>query len=141
MIGVSRVFDLEGLWEVLGEIGGPSDHTASDGDDGDDEEEVVSNQQQLELDAEVEIPNSEDDDSTPPWEDNSSPAPPHLEPLATAPAPRKEDDGVEILIIDSLTHIINELFSRKERNDGSSTSPSYPRALSLPPSLQNRISN
>jgi hypothetical protein len=59
MVAINRVFDIEGLWEVLGEIGRES-HSQSENDDG----------------------------------------------------------GTEIIIIDNMTHLINELFARKERSEG-----------------------
>lgn len=103
MVGISRVFDLEGLWEVLGEVGRASDDFERERDSPPEPKEV-------------EIANSEDED-----EDES--------PISTAnqnqdQAREDEDEGVEIIIIDSLTHIINELFSRKEKSDG--LYPSFP---------------
>jgi hypothetical protein len=63
MVAISRVFDVEGLWEVLGEVG--RDFAADKG-------------------------TSED----------------------------KDEEGMEIIIIDNMTQLINELFARKEKGEG-----------------------
>jgi len=63
MVAISRVFDVEGLWEVLGEVG-----RGSDGSTVDDDESL-------------------------------------------------REEGVEMIIIDNMTHLINELFARKERSE------------------------
>ena len=64
VVAMSRVFDVEGLWEVLGEVGRDSDW----------DEERLSEEQ--------------------------------------------PEDGMEIIIIDNMTNLINELFARKERSEG-----------------------
>lgn len=61
MVAISRVFDVEGLWEVLGEVGRDSAGMEED---------------------------------------------------------RSDEEGMEIIIIDNMTHLINELFARKERGEG-----------------------
>lgn len=63
MVAISRVFDVEGLWEVLGEVG-----RDCVGDEG----------------------TSED----------------------------KYEEGMEVIIIDNMTQLINELFARKEKGEG-----------------------
>ena len=64
MVAISRVFDVEGLWEVLGEIGRDSESGVRD-------DEAM-----------------------------------------------REATGVEMVIVDNMTHLINELFARKERSEG-----------------------
>ncbi|KAF4629267.1 hypothetical protein G7Y89_g8881 [Cudoniella acicularis] len=110
MVAVSRVFDIEGLWEVLGEIGRahvpvpvPAEHEGSSPpwesntpelkskspqilDSDEDEEEVL----ETEMKQPVDIEKSENHDC---------------------------EEGIEIVIVDNMTHIINELFGRKEKND------------------------
>lgn len=76
MVAISRVFDVEGLWEVLGEVGRDSE-----------------------------------------------------EAQGLAPDDHNEE-GMEIIIIDNMTHLINELFSRKERSEGISQ-VSYLRNITL----------
>ena len=120
MVAISRVFDVEGLWEVIGEV----DHAVSssspglDGEDGNgkadlndtDESEV---QQQEIGNNTPEILDSEDseEDTTPPRD-----GPP------SSPKDRGDttegDEGIEIIVVDNMTHLINELFARKEKSDG-----------------------
>jgi hypothetical protein len=86
MVAISRVFDLEGLWEVLGEVGRDSragDEAATSGPDI-GESEVHA------------IPEAEHEEDCP------------------------HDEGTELVIIDNMGHIINELFSRKEKGEGTS---------------------
>ena len=72
MVAISRVFDIEGLWEVLKEVGQDSETDSTD-DEGVREESTGN------------------------------------------------ENGVEMIIIDNLTHLINELFARKERSEGMSS--------------------
>jgi hypothetical protein len=81
MVAISRVFDVEGLWEVLGEVGGDSE-----GAEG------------------------------------------------LAPDDHNEE-GMEIIIIDNMTHLINELFARKERSEGISQSSNLPNTTFANPTL------
>lgn len=94
MVAISRVFDLEGLWEVLGEVGRDScsgdEATVSDLAGADQAEEVAEE-------------GHEED--------------------------RPRDEGTELVIIDSMGHIINELFSRKEKGDCTSPQPLFPPKL------------
>lgn len=98
MVGISRVFDVEGLWEVLSEISRSSSESTYDG------EVVRKDEEETQSQHEVEIADSEDEE------------------VATPPAAKKgkgtADEGIEIIIIDNMTQIINELFSRKEKSDG-----------------------
>lgn len=120
MISITRVFDIEGLWEVLGEIAhdppapipGSKAPEAGQKTDG----PIQSSPDWPSL-GEVEINDSQETSSPSPIENNDYAIIPH-EP------PREKDEGIEIIIIDTMTQIINELFSRKERTDGSSPPPS-----------------
>lgn len=106
MVGISRIFDVEGLWEVLSEISTSS--TPSEARD------VL-----IRDDHETEIADSEDE-----GEEESI----RRENAQTS----IHDEGVEIIIVDNMTHIINELFSRKEKSDGASnhSMPSTSQAYS-----------
>ena len=110
MIAISRVFDIEGLREVLGEIGSEcyrvavSNKDKPEGDGGD-----RANHSSTEIS--TEIVDSEED-ITPEYQPEAFPPPIHL------PLDDDEDDGTEIIIVDNMTHIINELFARKEKTDG-----------------------
>lgn len=121
MVAISRVFDVEGLWEVLGEIdqdtsySGNEEHASGNGSRNGDKEEGIP----------PEIPDS-DEELTP--EDafpDSTPNP------KSGKAERDRDEGTEVIIIDNMTHLINELFARKEKSDGKSPLLHY---LSLLPS-------
>ena len=101
MVGISRVFDVEGLWEVLREIGRSSvsslDRDGAGSKDVDDE---------TQSDHEVEIADSEEEED-------------ELEGKSKERLKGEDtDEGIEIIIIDNMTQIINELFSRKEKSDG-----------------------
>ncbi|KAE9380369.1 hypothetical protein N431DRAFT_395155 [Stipitochalara longipes BDJ] len=102
MVAISRVFDIEGLWEALGEVA--RDDTFQDESylfPSTRETDGQSPQKPTEiLDSEEEL--------TP---DEASPIPP--------PSPNFTS-GTEIIIIDNLTHIITELLARKEKSEGHS---------------------
>lgn len=67
MVAISRVFDVEGLWEVLGDVGQDS------------ESDAANDEEMREM---------------------------------------GDENGVEMIIIDNMTQLINELFTRKERGEG-----------------------
>ncbi|KAI9056025.1 hypothetical protein LZ554_000957 [Drepanopeziza brunnea f. sp. 'monogermtubi'] len=117
MVAISRVFDIEGLWEVLGEIrqdtslevspkGGLVKGRGFSGQEGD-------------LELSPEIFDSQEEDL---MSEDGLPIP--------SPAPKSARlgdaqydevvDGIEFIIIDNMTHIMNELFARKERSDAHS---------------------
>lgn len=52
-------------------------------------------------------------------EEDTTP-PRHVAPLSPKKGDdtTKDDEGIEIIVIDSMTHLINELFTRKEKSDG-----------------------
>ncbi|KAK6587255.1 hypothetical protein PZA11_000545 [Diplocarpon coronariae] len=113
MVAISRVFDFEGLWEVLGEI---DQDTSSGGNSAIAPAMRPSGVQGDEL----EILDSQED-LTP------EPTIPMSPELANPSSARDEEAGAgpEIIIVDNLTHIINELFARKEKREG----PSSPHAI------------
>ncbi len=134
MVALSRVFDIEGLWEVLGEVGRSSPLT---------EEPNPPSPQEIGIENAIEGPSEGDKTPENPPEIIDSDQEEELSPIKERPlkpalpskplSPRKEaeDEGTEIIIIDNMTHIINELFSRKEKTDGtypllpSNSSPLY----------------
>lgn len=87
MVAISRVFDLEGLWEVLGEVS----QQPQTGRETDPLEPESEDAEPVDEEAVTESSNGED---------------------------HELDEGTEILIIDNMGHVINELFSRKERGEG-----------------------
>ncbi|KAH6667532.1 hypothetical protein B0J14DRAFT_489444 [Halenospora varia] len=133
MVTISRVFNIEGLWEVLGEIGRET-HTPT---------------------AEARIPQQQFEGSSPPWptQDSSPEKTPQIldseddEELELSPvkAPRKkaemqkEDEGVEMIIVDNMTHIINELFGRREKNEAHALLTSLSRTLHTLTNSQNLL--
>ncbi|KAF8848676.1 hypothetical protein BDZ45DRAFT_635456, partial [Acephala macrosclerotiorum] len=137
MVDISRVFDIEGLWEVLGEVGrndtAPLTDLSEEGEETtktDDrspvwpapEPEINDSQEDLasieEYPARVsnvsvaEVIDSDEEDLSP--IDEKAPKVPKQK------EKEEEDDGdggVEIVIIDNMTRILNDLFSRREKND------------------------
>jgi hypothetical protein len=101
MVAISRVFDTEGLWEVLGEVG--RDNISNDDSSIlpsslDPETNDRSPQRPTEiLDSEEELTPEEITPTTPRNQDSSS--------------------GTEIIIIDNITHIITEFLARKEKSE------------------------
>lgn len=121
MVAISRVFDVEGLWEVLGEVGHDASHDPA-------KEALVSSKGALN--------GEEGNQSSPPWpeeifdsEEESTPPTVDAEPAFGTKSTDVVDgeQDTEIIIIDNLTHIINELLARKEKGEGKLS------ALSLAP--------
>lgn len=136
MVAISRVFDLEGLWEVLGEVSHHSmieisKDTTKTGAVGDGAGLHEFSQHMQQVDSQRGDLTSCEGDF------DASVIGPQAE---TNPAPRDDslsnqedvDSGTEIIIIDNMTHIINELFVRKEKNEGTSF-PSKPVSPQLTP--------
>ena len=102
MVAISRVFDIEGLWEVLSEVG--RDNTVrNDSDALSSSLNPMSKEQSAQkpteiLDSEGELTPEEAFPDSPNNETSSL--------------------GTEIVIIDNLTHIITELLARKEKSEG-----------------------
>lgn len=131
MVAISRVFDVEGLWEVLGEVG--------------HEQILLSNEKG----------NPVFEGSSPPWAtQNLSPEkPPQVldseddEEVEISPikAPRKEkateneDEGMEMVIVDNMTQIINELFGRREKNEAHALLASLSRTIHTLSHSQNTL--
>jgi hypothetical protein len=103
MVAISRVFDIEGLWEVLGEVG-------RDGTSHDDSDTPVSTHD----------PKTTERSPQRPTEIADSEA--ELTPEAATPLPpsqnkTEQDPGIEIIIIDNITHLITSLLARKEKSE------------------------
>ncbi|THV44814.1 hypothetical protein BGAL_0574g00060, partial [Botrytis galanthina] len=116
LVAISRVFDIEGLWEVLSELGQPKDLSRNNGDDQEIPTIIPSRTSEpVEGEAEPlhkipeEICDSEEEDIelTPP-----PPAPPVKPPT---PIPSSTETSSEILIIDSMHHLISHLFTHSEK--------------------------
>lgn len=115
-VTISRVFDAEGLWEVLGEVTRNS-RTQLDYEERDEVISTQTTQQSivsraaLDVDEELlitkEIVDSEDGSYV-------------LDDAAeTVEKPEEqEDEGIEIIVVDSMTDIINGLLANKERTEG-----------------------
>lgn len=108
MVAISRVFDIEGLWEVLGEVRrnprsshDPIDVVNANSPEGravggDAKSTVIR-----------EIADSQEEGLTPDENDAPSPEPPD-----------GQEEVIEIIVVDSMADIINELFARKEKSEG-----------------------
>ncbi|KAG4436519.1 hypothetical protein IFR05_007993 [Cadophora sp. M221] len=123
MVAISRVFDFEGLWEVIGEVDHISPASSEHELRGESEKEkgVFGDSDEIEMVVEQDICDDEPEPEILDSEEDLTP------PASTPPAISKdqeeeasEDEGMEIIIVDNMTHIINELFSRKEKSDGKS---------------------
>jgi hypothetical protein len=99
MVAISRVFDFEGLWEVLGEVGRDStpraDFAISPSPDPESHKPEPLQPPEI-FDSEEELTPGA---ATPP-QTNKSP-----------------DPGIEIIIVDNLTHIITSLLAQKEKSE------------------------
>ncbi|KAI9644369.1 hypothetical protein NHQ30_007726 [Ciborinia camelliae] len=114
LIAISRVFDIEGLWEVLGEIGRAGGQPNND--EGDQE---ISNNIPPRKDKSIEkqaaplhkIPDEIGDSEE--EEDIDILTPP---PVETAPPNKsREETSPEILIIDNMHYLISHLFTHSEK--------------------------
>ncbi|KAH7418108.1 hypothetical protein BKA64DRAFT_716890 [Cadophora sp. MPI-SDFR-AT-0126] len=116
MVAISRVFDIEGLWEVIGEVDHVESSLTSELDGKNGTEKAAFN-------VTDELPAAEQDigPSTPEILDSEEDtSPPSDSPSSTSKEEgdnASEDEGIEIIIVDNMTHIINELFARKEKSD------------------------
>ena len=116
-VTISRVFDVEGLWEVLSEVTQESQLKLPHGDGkmvGADLVEksniafpntLRGNKVPLIV---KEVIDSEDENLTPD-EDYG---------IAAEQPAGQGDEGIQILIVDNMTDIISELFARKEKTEG-----------------------
>ncbi|KAN0119755.1 hypothetical protein V8E51_001963 [Hyaloscypha variabilis] len=100
MVAISRVFDIEGLREVLGEVA--RDDTLHDGSNLASSIGQETNKENPQKPTEI---LDSEDDFTP---EEVSPIPP----LSPAYSP-----GTEIIIIDNLTHLINSHLAQKEKTE------------------------
>lgn len=116
MVALSRVFDVEGLWEVLSEVGRLAQNTVTTKKQGSKEvvevmpKDVIRRTNQFGENV-VSIPEVGDSD-----EETLISEPPSPFPEETHT--HNEEESTEIIIVDNMTHIINELFTRKERGEG-----------------------
>ena len=126
MVGLSRVFDIEGLWEVLREVGhntvvceAPNPSFSGEAEQQDATASQGGETQSLQKSAEI-IDSDQEEELSPVKTPLPNPtlAPPLKPHTPSAQVEQGQDEGTEIVIIDNMTHIINELFSRKEKNDG-----------------------
>jgi hypothetical protein len=124
MVAISRVFDVEGLWEVLGEVGRDTGKS-HEGDVAVGSKRLSEGEEKhQDLYKTQEIIDSEEETS--PSDEDASPAS-----ITRIEAETSRDHGTEIIIVDNLTHIINELFARKEKGDGKSLSHLHATMLTL----------
>ncbi|KAH8811440.1 hypothetical protein F5884DRAFT_274361 [Xylogone sp. PMI_703] len=135
MVSISRVFDFEGMWEVLGEVrSGTAEKGHLDTDIGEqqDDGEIMEGQENhgiiidanKEMDPTPEILDSEEDESV-----SSDRSPMDRKTIELRENETRErntsyvestnkdnqNEGIEIVILDNMTNIINELFARKEK--------------------------
>ncbi|TGO21514.1 hypothetical protein BPAE_0215g00060 [Botrytis paeoniae] len=115
LVAISRVFDIEGLWEVLSELGRPNDQPINNGADQEIPIIIPSRTSKpVEGEAEPlhkipdEICDSEEEDI-----ELTPPPPPPVKP--TAPTPSSTETSPEILIIDSMHYLISHLFTHSEK--------------------------
>ncbi|KAM3075915.1 hypothetical protein ACMFMG_006571 [Clarireedia jacksonii] len=115
LVAISRVFDIEGLWEVLSEIGRTANQVNNDeinerhmGSSPWSEQPETDNRE-VQPHVRDEIGDSEDDDSP-----LQSPSPPP-EPASTSHT-TSIDTAPELLIIDNMHHLISHLFTHSEKN-------------------------
>ncbi|TGO47800.1 hypothetical protein BCON_0263g00110 [Botryotinia convoluta] len=115
LVAISRVFDIEGLWEVLSELGRPNDQPRNNR--GDQEIPTITpsrTSKSIEGEAETlhkmpdEICDSEEEDI-----ELTPPPPPPAKP--TTPPPSSTETSPEILIIDSMHYLISHLFTHSEK--------------------------
>ncbi|KAF7954681.1 hypothetical protein EAE96_005800 [Botrytis aclada] len=115
LVAISRVFDIEGLWEVLSELERPNDLPKNNG--GNQELPTIKpsriskpNEEEAEPLHKIpdEICDSEEEDI-----DLTPPPQPSVEP--TAPIPSPIETNPEILIIDSMHSLISHLFTHSEK--------------------------
>ncbi|RFU32635.1 hypothetical protein B7463_g3702, partial [Scytalidium lignicola] len=149
MVSISRAFDLEGMWEVLGEVQSqPAGDQQRDTNvqNQQDDDTGVENQQKHrsietrneKVDLTPEILDSEEDESInsdSPYMDQEFTR--LRENTAQEPKPlflnyidnKDHSDGIEIIVLDNMTNIINELFARKEKTEGWSPMPPHFQAI------------
>ncbi|ESZ91607.1 hypothetical protein SBOR_8006 [Sclerotinia borealis F-4128] len=117
LVAISRVFDIEGLWEVLGEIG-RTDGRSNEGDNQETsnnhpsrEGKFVEKQAELLHKIPDEIGDSEEEDIN-----MSTPSPVKLVASKTS----EVETSPEILIIDNMHYLISHLFTHSEKSSAHS---------------------
>ncbi|PVH85020.1 hypothetical protein DL98DRAFT_511953 [Cadophora sp. DSE1049] len=116
MVAISRVFDIEGLWEVIGEV----DYVGSSSTPGQNEQNE-NGKATLNVTDGFEVAEENIGNDRPEILDSEEDTTPPSDVPSAIPKGRgeedREDEGIEIIIVDNMTHIINELFARKEKSD------------------------
>jgi len=122
MVALSRVFDIEGLWEVIGEVGRDSKSNSST---------VVEVPRKVSAAHEdrapedpspenvIEIIDSEEEVSSSDEASIQATSGQHKQDIQDV------DDGIEVVIIDDITRIINLLFAQREKSEGTSFGSSF----------------
>ncbi|PQE21274.1 fasciclin domain family protein [Rutstroemia sp. NJR-2017a WRK4] len=119
LVAISRVFDIEGLWEVLSEIARTTNQVNNDeANEGSmnsppwhEEPEAYNKEVQPRI--RNEIGDSEEEEEE---EDLQSPSPPPPPPkVVSKPQSTSIDSGTELLVIDNIHHLISHLFTHSEK--------------------------
>ncbi|PQE24453.1 fasciclin domain family protein [Rutstroemia sp. NJR-2017a BBW] len=122
LVAISRVFDIEGLWEVLSEIARTTNQVNNDeANEGSmnsppwhEEPEAYNKEVQPRI--RNEIGDSEEEEEE---EDLQSPSPPPPPPpppkVVSKPQSTPIDSGPELLVIDNIHHLISHLFTHSEK--------------------------
>ncbi|KAF7908184.1 uncharacterized protein EAF01_003939 [Botrytis porri] len=113
LVAISRVFDVEGLWEVLSELGRPNDQPGNNG--GDQKiPNIIPSRTSKPVERETEplhkIPDEICDSDE---EDIELTPPPPVKPTTSIPS--STPTTPEILIIDSMHYLISHLFTHSEK--------------------------
>ncbi|KAF7853233.1 hypothetical protein EAF04_010735 [Stromatinia cepivora] len=113
LVAISRVFDIEGLWEVLSEIGRTDGQRSNDKDDQDISKNSPSRKgKSIEKQAESlhklpdEIGDSEE-------EEDIEMTPPHVKPTCNT---SEAETSPKILVIDNMHYLISHLFTHSEKS-------------------------
>ncbi|TGO62050.1 hypothetical protein BOTNAR_0119g00140 [Botryotinia narcissicola] len=115
LVAISRVFDIEGLWEVLSELERPDDLFRNNGDDQEMPATILSRTSKHvagKIEPLHKIPDEICDSED---EDIELTPPPPVEPPVLTPIPSSTETSPEILIIDSMHHLITHLFTHSEK--------------------------
>ncbi|KAK0112968.1 hypothetical protein ONS95_014682 [Cadophora gregata] len=117
MVAISRVFDIEGLWEVIGEVDRVVSLSSPEVD-GQNQNAKAALDVTHEVDAAVEQEIRDDAPEILDSEEDSTP-PCDIPPSVSKEKDQhdREDEGMEVIVVDNMTHIINELFARKEKSE------------------------
>ncbi|KAJ8066784.1 hypothetical protein OCU04_004172 [Sclerotinia nivalis] len=116
LVAISRVFDIEGLWEVLSEIGRTDDHRSNDEDDQDISKNSPSRKGKfVEKQAEhplYKLPDEIGDSE----EEDIEMSPPPVKPSTSNTSTSEAETSPEILVIDNMHYLISHLFTHSEKS-------------------------